>query len=84
MKDFLLFKRMLIPYLVQVVFWLGFLACLLTGGVDLSKGFILRGIGTMIVGPILVRMLCEYVVVLFRINDTLTEIRLSMRERSSK
>lgn len=75
MKDFLLFKRMLIPYLVQIFFWLGIVACLVMGISDIYKGLLLQGIGSIIIGPILVRMVCEYVVVLFRINDTLTEIK---------
>ena len=75
MKDFFLFRRMLIPYLVQVVFWLGVLACIGLGISDFFSGDIIRGLGTLIIGPILVRMACEYVVVLFRINDTLTEIK---------
>jgi hypothetical protein len=78
MKDFLLFRRMLVPFLVQMVFWLGLLACVTMGVADIYKGFILRGIGTIIVGPILVRMTCEYIVVLFRMNETLTEIKHSL------
>jgi hypothetical protein len=75
MKDFLLFRHMLIPYLLQVLFWIGFLACLGMGVADIYHGFILRGIGTIFVGPILVRMACEYTIILFRMNETLTEIK---------
>lgn len=75
MKDFLLFKRMLIPYIIQLIFWLALLACLILGVVDIYRGYILQGIGIIVVGPILVRIACEYIIVLFRINDTLTEIK---------
>ena len=75
MKDFFLFRRMLIPYLVQVLFWLGIVTCIVLAITDFSQGGVWRGIGTLILGPIIIRMACEYVVVLFRINDTLTEIK---------
>jgi hypothetical protein len=75
MKDVLLFKRMLIPYIIPIIFWLALLACLLLAVVDLYRGLIMQGVGMIIIGPILIRAVCEYMIVLFKINDSLTEIK---------
>ncbi len=74
-KDYFLYKRMLVPFLVQFIFWLGVIAVIVTGIIDISHGLWFFGIVTIILGPILVRLVCEYIVVLFEINETLTDIK---------
>jgi len=91
MMDFLSFRRMLIPYLVQIVFWAGTALCLFAGVLILAgKGFALRlgdtnlnagadggllvGLAVMLGGPLVLRVWCEYFIVPFRINETLTEM----------
>jgi len=74
-KDYFLFKRMLIPFLVQIIFWLGVITAIVAGIMDITQGNWIYGILTIILGPIIVRMICEYIVVLFEINDTLTDIK---------
>lgn len=74
-KDFLTFRRMLTPILVQILFWLAVLACIILGVANILHQLILQGVATIIFGPLIIRIICEYVVVLFRINNTLTEIK---------
>jgi hypothetical protein len=86
--DFLLFRRMLTPILIQVVFWIGVGYFALTGGATLVGTLLLRGIdlwtivlavlaalAQLILGPLLLRVGCEAILVLFRIHETLREIR---------
>lgn len=80
-KDYLFFRRMFIPFLIEFVFWIGILASVVTGIANFYQGFVVQGLVTIIVGPILVRMICEYFIVLFRINDTLTDIKELMAKR---
>ncbi len=84
MKDFLTFRTMLTPIIIQIVFWVGAVIAVLLGLVYLAKGaqaqyggapFILWGLLLLLFGPLLVRLYCEIFIVFFRINDTLTEIR---------
>lgn len=80
-KDYFLFKRMLIPFLVQILFWLGIITTTVTGVLDLTHGAWIQGILTIILGPVLVRMACEIMIVLFEINDTLTDIKEYIQEK---
>lgn len=84
MKDFLTFRTMLTPIIIQVVFWVGAVIAVLIGVVYLAKGaqaqyggalFVLWGLVFLLFGPLLVRLYCEILIVFFRINDTLTEIK---------
>ncbi len=88
MWDFLSFRRMLIPYLVQILFWCGTAFCIFNGVMVMmgkATSFIpwrgvqpgnrvLEGAIILLGGPIVLRLLCENFVVIFRINETLTEM----------
>lgn len=74
-KDFLTFRRMITPVLVQILFWLAVIACITLGVANILHQLVLQGIATIILGPLAIRIICEYVVVLFRINNTLTDIK---------
>jgi hypothetical protein len=78
MQDFLSFNRMITPVFIHVIYWIGIAAVLLAGfGVIAGGGGILKGLLAMVVGVIVVRVGCEVLIVLFRINDNLAAIRNS-------
>ena len=74
-KDFFLFRRMLFPTLIQILFWLSILMCLVLGVSSLTQGQYLAGLITIVIGPLVIRIIAEYIIVIFRINDTLLEIK---------
>ena len=76
MRDFLFFRRMLTPLLIQCFFWIAIILCLTTGISDiLQKGEILKGLEILIMGPIIIRILCEILILFFRMNETLTDLK---------
>jgi len=92
MKDFLTFRRMMTPMIVQVLFWLGTAGCVLVGLFWIlsvpfaSQGWaqtkeqavvaqLFGGAAMLIFGPISVRIYCELLILLFRMNETLTDVR---------
>ena len=78
MNDFLRFEAMITPVLIQVLFWLAVVACLVIGGLALAYGDerdLGLGLGLIILGPILARIYAEILIVIFRINDHLRQIR---------
>ena len=84
MWDFLTFRKMLTPVVIQILFWLGVVACILGGigailagiaRIDRTPELIGIGILALVFGPLVMRIYCEWLIVLFRINDTLTDIR---------
>ena len=88
MGDFLSFRKMITPAVIQIVFWLGVLGCILMGLTVLSNAdFIaltapgipptLLAVLIMVLGPVLVRVYCELLMVLFRIYESLRNIELT-------
>lgn len=84
MSDFMQFKKMLTPVIIQILFWLGSILSVLVGlgllifGLEDEK---LLGLILILLGPIVVRIYCELLIVVFTINDTLTEIHRSLKEK---
>jgi hypothetical protein len=69
---------MVTPVFIHVIYWIGIVAVILTGlAVVAGGGGILKGLLATVVGLIVVRVGCEVLIVLFRINDNLAAIRNS-------
>jgi hypothetical protein len=87
MGDFLAFRKMITPAVIQIFFWLGVLVCVIAGLGILSNGEMLAAASpvpptltavlVLVVGPLLVRIYCELMMVLFRIYESLRAIELS-------
>lgn len=75
MKDFLLFRRMLSPIVIQILFWLGVLVCLFVGVFGLFHQSVMQGLCVLIVGPLVLRVIAEYLIVQFKMNEALQEMR---------
>jgi uncharacterized membrane protein HdeD (DUF308 family) len=79
LKDFLTFRFMIAPILIQVMFW-SVTALLVVGGVvKIIQSFGKHGTGddfrdgflAIVFGPILLRLWCEVLMLLFKIHDEL-------------
>ena len=85
LRDFLTFRRMITPLLIQALFWV-FSAVVIIAGIVLviaGPGALQRMLGlfAIFLGPLAVRVYLEICMVAFRINETLTDIRANtMRE----
>lgn len=75
MEDFLAFRKMLTPIIIQIVFWIGIVVCVLGGLASIISGNGLPGLFMLFLGPIVVRIYCELLILLFKMNDTLTDIK---------
>jgi uncharacterized membrane protein len=84
-SDFSAFRTMITPVIIQIVFWIGVFVCLVAGAILVISGltgnhggqehYLWSGIGLFVLGPLVVRVYCEILIVFFRINETLTEIK---------
>lgn len=90
MRDFLAFRTMLTPIIIQLIFWFGVIICVAVGIFLIAIGLkypyeghrsILKGLLVMGLGPVGVRIYCEILIIFFRINETLTEIKHGLEER---
>jgi hypothetical protein len=88
MEDYLNFKKMITPIFIRAIFWILVGLCVLVGLGEIVSGAmyhfgggaqVLAGFLTLFIGPVFVRIWCEILIVLFSINDTLTEIRDNTR-----
>ena len=74
MGDFLAFRRMITPLLIQAIFWVATAAAVLFGVGLLGRNPPL-GILVLVLGPLSIRVWCELLILFFRMNETLTDIR---------
>lgn len=90
MGDFLAFRKMITPSVIQILFWVGVIVCVLAGlGTMIGGSYLpgssasgaLSGLLILLVGPIVVRVYCEILIVMFRIHDSLTVIERNTAQR---
>jgi hypothetical protein len=82
MSDFWSFRKMITPVIIEILFWVGVIVCIIAGLILIVAGIrtneaqpVLSGVLLFILGPLAVRIYCEILIVFFRINETLTEIK---------
>jgi hypothetical protein len=76
LKDFLTFRKMITPLIIQVLFWIGVAVVIIGGFVSMfSYGGFWKGLLMVLIGPFVVRLWTELLIVIFKINDSLTDIR---------
>jgi hypothetical protein len=78
---------MITPVIIQIIFWIGVVLCLIVGigyllvGSRYGNASPAYGVLIIIFGPIVVRIYCEILIIFFRINETLTEIKHTLDAR---
>jgi hypothetical protein len=86
MGDFLAFRKMITPLVIQVLFWLGVVVAVGAGLFTLitADGFQkIVGLLTLAFGPIVVRIYCELLIVLFKMHECLNDIADSTGRRAA-
>jgi Domain of unknown function (DUF4282) len=90
-KDLLHFDKMLTPKIIKITYYILIVILALLGIANFfsafsSRGYavegILGGLVMLVVGPILVRVYCELLTVLFEIHKNLQEINERGRQRA--
>ncbi len=91
MKDFFSFRRMITPYIIMVIFWLAIIVLVLglvgaSIGVLSNKNSVLTlcliwPIGLPL-GILVIRIYCELLILFFRMNETLTDIKNTLNTRN--
>ena len=85
MEEYLSFRKMITPVIIKVLFWVGVAGSVIAGLVTIAGSFSYRGVGVlagffgglliMVLGTVIWRVYCELLMLFFRMNETLTEIR---------
>jgi hypothetical protein len=90
LSDFLTFRVMVTPLIIQIIFWVGVAGSVIAGlvsmvgglgalansngGVFACLGGIIGGLIVAVVGTVVTRIYCELLILLFRIYDALKEL----------
>jgi len=84
MKDWIQFRTMWTPTLIQMVFIIGSVVLVFLGGREMIEGDErserLIGLAVLLLGPPLLRMLSEWIVVVFKIHQALENLRKEMAD----
>lgn len=81
MRDIFYFDKMLTPKIITIVYWVMLVVAVIGGlasmfrGYGLSLGSFIMGIVYAIVGVVFARIWCELLIVLFKMNEALQEMR---------
>lgn len=84
MNAFFSFEKFITPTIIKILFWIMLIVVIIAGiasiiaGIKSSYGgaaLVFLGIGYIIIGPILVRVYTELLLLLFVMNDSLKEIK---------
>ena len=89
MEDFLAFRKMITPIIIQVLFWVGVAFSVIVGLIQIANSFgrygggfsFLGGLLIIIIGPIMARIYCELLILIFRMYDTLLEIKALLSKK---
>lgn len=92
MEDFLKFKKMVTPIIIQILFWIGVVGSIIVGLISIvgganarygGGGMVIAGLMWILLGPIVTRVYCELLIVIFSINDTLTEVKNLLKNKTT-
>jgi hypothetical protein len=75
MEEFLSFRKMITPLIIQIIFWIGAAVSVILGLGIMFHGTFILGLMYVILGPLMVRIYCELIILLFRIYDVLNDIK---------
>ena len=84
LNKFLNFDKMVTPTIIKVLFWIGVGISVLGGLINIIRGatsqyfgsglMVLTGILMIVLGPILIRVYCEILIVLFKMHEALQKL----------
>lgn len=94
-EDYLNFRNMITPRIIEILFLVSVLICVVFGFyITLVKGSVpetvpqnyrvLGGIAIVLLGPIFARVYCEVLILFFRMNETMTELKNINNHMSKK
>lgn len=69
LQNILTFKTMITPMVIQVFFWIAVALVVISGLGAIFAGKFLYGLGMILLGPIMVRIYVELIIVIFKVNE---------------
>ena len=74
-KDLLFFDKMIMPKVITLLYWIGLFGCVIGGLVTMFTVSFFTGLAILIGGSIAARLYGEMIMLFFKMNEALQEIR---------
>jgi hypothetical protein len=75
LKEASSFDTMITPVIIKIVFWIGVIGCVIGGiGMFFNDSGVVGGLLCILLGPVVVRIYCELIIVVFKIFQALKQI----------
>ncbi len=79
MKAYLVFDKLITPIVIQVLFWIGVISCVIGGLITMifirEAESIMVGLAMIILGPIFVRIACEFYILIFKFYEAIVALK---------
>jgi hypothetical protein len=82
-QEFTSFNKMITPTIIKIIFWIGVVGSVLFGVIQIGSGIaspygggllVFSGLVLIIVGPLVTRVYCELLILLFKMHESLQNI----------
>ncbi len=92
-KEFLHFNKMLTPLMIQIIFWICVVVSVLGGLGQIVNGLgnsyfggmqVIGGLIMLVVGPLFARIWCEFILVIFKIYESLKNVEKKLNENKEQ
>jgi len=89
-NQFTSFDKMITPTIIKILFWLGLVVSVIAGFILIVTGAtsryggggqVLIGLLTLVIGPLAVRLQCEFIIIMFKIHESLVLIQTNQTEK---
>lgn len=75
LNEFLNFRAMLTPAIIKLAFFIGTAIFIVAGVFKLFTGEVLNGLLAIAVGPVWLRIVCEFIIVVFSVHESIEGLR---------
>lgn len=91
-SKFLNFDKMITPLIIKVLFWIGAGLTVILGFIQIIQGMntsfggggiVFSGLLTILLGPLFVRIYCELLIIFFKVNETLSDIKETLANNNT-
>lgn len=73
-RDLLFFDEMVIPKIINIVYWLLLAGTAISGLATIISGRVIGGLLMIVIGAVAARVWCELVIVIFKIYESVRKI----------
>lgn len=81
LKEASSFDTMITPVVIKIAFWIGVIGCVIGGiGMFFNGSGVVSGLLCILLGPVLVRIYCEIIIVIFKIFQALKQIENNLSD----